>query len=69
MLRVRHNAFPLGAGEDLREFILHEVGTILAQHFVLGDIHDVLELFFVYTVVVVHLSLVADGVQPVKMQV
>lgn len=69
MLGVRHDTFPLGAGEDLGQLILDEVTASLAQYLVLGDVYDVLELFLVDSVVVVHISFVAHGIQPVQMQV
>ena len=69
MLAVGQDSLPATTWHNFSELILNKIASLGLKLRVLGDVDDVLHLFLVDAKVVVHVSLVANSLQPVHVQV
>lgn len=61
VLRVGEDAFPFATWHNLRQLLLNEGASLFLKGLILRNINDESHLFFVNTMVVMHLSLVSNG--------
>jgi len=66
---VGQYTLPSATWHDFSQLIGHEIAALCLKLLVLRNINNVLHLFFVDTLVVMHFSLVANSLQPVQVQV
>ena len=65
MLRVGHDTLPFASWQDLAQLFCDELASLLLESLVLRDIDNKVQLFFVNSKVIVHLSFVTDSLESV----